>query len=93
MKGVIVLCIIAVLCASEIQWRDYAGGMEEILETKKPGVVLIYRPTCPACRVLNGIFEKSASVAALAKDFVMIRSVDGSESFQGAFRGGTLLTI
>lgn len=93
MKGVIVLCVLAVLCANEIQWRDYAGGMEEILETKKPGVVLIYRPTCPACRMLNGIFEKSPSVAALAKDFVMIRSVDGSESFQGAFRGGTLLTI
>ena len=65
--------------------------MEEILETKKPGVVLIYRPTCPACRMLNGIFEKSPSVAALAKDFVMIRSVDGSESFQGAFRGGDLI--
>ena len=85
------LFLFALLCAYEIKWKDYASGMSEIRETKKPGIVLIYRPTCPACRMLNGIFEKSQSVKALAKNYVMIRSVDGSESFQGAIRGGTTM--
>lgn len=88
MKILVLLSLLAVIWGAGIEWKDYRHGVQEVIETKKPGLVLIYRPTCPACQMLNGIIQKSTRIEDLSKGFVMIRTVDGSEPMDAQYRGG-----
>ena len=75
---------------SMIQWQSYDDGINEIHFTHKPGIVLIHYSTCPACKHLHSIFEKSERIQALSSHFVMISCKDGNEPKDKAFDGGSI---
>jgi len=60
------------LTHSAITWRTLSAGLEEASSASKPAVVVVRKSWCVACRKLLPQIESSASISALAQDFVMI---------------------
>ena len=83
----LILAILAVTSA-EIQWRNYEEGIKEMSNDFKPGLVLIYRPTCPACKHLQSVIQKSEEIEELSKQLVMIRCDEGHAPRDIDYRGG-----
>ena len=78
----------ALEASEKIDWKTFDEGMSEIKRDGKPGIVLIHRPSCPACRNLNAIFATSTKIQELSKSFVMIRCNSGEDLHDDAYKGG-----
>lgn len=78
----------AMEASEKIDWKTFDEGMSEIKRDGKPGIVLIHRPSCPACRNLNAIFATSTKIQELSKSFVMIRCNSGENLRDDAYKGG-----
>ena len=82
------LLVVAVISA-QVQWKDYEEGLKEMKVSSKPGLVLIYRPTCPACKHLQSIINNSGEIEELSKQLVMIKCDEGHAPRDIDYRGGT----
>ena len=83
-----ILLIVTVISA-HVQWKDYEEGLKEMKSSSKPGLVLIYRPTCPACKRLQMFINNSGEIEELSKQFVMIKCDEGHAPRNIDYRGGT----
>lgn len=81
--------LLVVGCQCELQWRGCEEGFHEREATRRPGILLVYHPQCPACQNLNRIMERSESIQELASQFVLIRCLNGKAPGGPAFRGGS----
>lgn len=61
------------------EWRSFSDGMKEITETNKPGVVIIYKNWCGACRALGKRVSNDDKLLEFSKHFVMILAADEDE--------------
>lgn len=83
----------AIVTSEKIDWKTFDEGMSEIKQSGKPGIVLIQRPSCPACRNLNAILARSTKIQDLSKSFVMIRCNSGENLHDEAYKGGCCKSI
>lgn len=84
---VVLILVVGTLC--ELQWRGCEKGFHEREAARRPGILLVFHPQCPACQNLNRIMEKSDSIQELASQFVLIRCYNGKMPVDPAFRGGS----
>ena len=62
-----------------IDWVTLEDGMRLIKEQKKPGMILIHKTWCGACKHLKPAVTQSKEMEALSRDFVMINLQDEEE--------------
>ena len=74
---------------NEINWKNYADGIEEIRTKHKPGMLVFHRGFCPSCNRLAMEVKNNKKVINLSKHFVMV-SCDGNEPKSELFTFGTL---
>ena len=60
-------------------WYSFKDGMKEITKTNKPGVVIIYKNWCGACRALGKRISNDERLVEFSKRFVMILAADEDE--------------
>ena len=64
--------------------------MKEIKESKRPGVVLIHRDWCSACKTIGKFCRDDIPLIKMSKKFVMISCPNGEEPQDDTFKMGTL---
>ena len=74
-----------------IRWRSYEEGMKEIIEKKKPGVLLIHRNWCEGCRAVGRLCYDNIPLIKMSKKFVMISAPNGEEPQDETFQMGIKL--
>ena len=65
--------------------------MKEIKEKKRPGVVLIHREWCSACRTIGRYCYDNIPLIKMSKKFVMISAPAGEEPQDETFQMGIKL--
>ena len=60
-------------------WHSFDEGMKAIRELNKPGVVIIYKNWCGACRGLGKRIATDERLIDFSKRFVMILAADEEE--------------
>ena len=88
MKNFIIFVILFGVSLCSVEWKSYEEGIQEIEDSRKPGIVLIHYSTCPACININKIMNMSKKIDELSKQFVMISCVNGKEPKDIAYKGG-----
>lgn len=76
-----------------IRWRSYEDGMKEIKESKRPGVVLIHRDWCSACRTIGKFCRDDIPLIKMSKKFVMISCPNGEEPQDDTFKMGMFTLV
>ena len=64
---------------NQYKWYSFDEGMEEISHSNKPGVVIIYKNWCGACRALGKRISNDERLIEFSKHFVMILAADEEE--------------
>ena len=64
---------------NQYEWRSFTDGMKEIAEKNKPGVVIIYKNWCGACRALGKRVSNDERLLEFSKRLVMILAADADE--------------
>mmetsp|Transcript_35900 Transcript_35900/g.49173 ORF Transcript_35900/g.49173 Transcript_35900/m.49173 type:complete len:160 (+) Transcript_35900:190-669(+) len=69
-------------------WNNLDDAMKEIKETKKPGIVLIHKSWCGACKNLKRQVDSpaGAAIVAASSKFVMVNLSDEDEPSHPDFR-------
>lgn len=67
--------------------------MKEIKEKKRPGVVLIHRDWCSACKTIGRYCREDIPLIRMSKKFVMISAPNGEEPQDETFQMGLLLYL
>lgn len=62
-----------------IKWVDLEDGMQLITQLNKPGLILIHKSWCGACKRLKPSVADSREMQELSRDFVMINIQDEEE--------------
>ncbi|ELU04453.1 hypothetical protein CAPTEDRAFT_162540 [Capitella teleta] len=62
-----------------IEWRSLDDGLMQVAEQNKPGMILIHKTWCGACKALKPRFAKNKEIEELSKYFIMINVQDGEE--------------
>jgi protein-disulfide reductase (glutathione) len=63
----------------QYHWYTIREGLKKIKETGRPGMVVLHKSWCGACKALGPKFAESAAVQAASKDFIMINVQDDDE--------------
>ena len=64
---------------NQYNWYSFDEGMKEIRAKNQPGVVIIYKNWCGACRALGKRISNDERVIEFSKHFVMILAADEEE--------------
>ena len=64
---------------NRFNWLSFSEGMNEISRTNKPGIVIIYKNWCGACRSLGKRIATDEKLIEFSKHFVMILAPDEEE--------------
>lgn len=54
-------------------------GIKKVTETRRPGMVIIHKSTCGACKNLKAILSGSKEIDRLSSYFIVISLVDDDE--------------
>ena len=76
-----------------IRWRSYEEGMKEIKEKKRPGLVLIHREWCSACKTIGKYCREDIPLIKMSKKFVMISAPSGEDPLDDTFQMGIVFVI
>jgi len=66
------------------RWVTLKDGLEQLRTGNKPGMVVIHKSWCGACKSLGPRFASSSGIQALADKFVMINIQDDDEGSEDA---------
>ena len=64
---------------NQIAWRSLKDGMKEMEESHKPGIVIIFKSWCGACKGLGRRIASDEKTIEFSKRFVMILAMDDEE--------------
>ncbi|XP_043248674.1 thioredoxin domain-containing protein 12-like [Colletes gigas] len=56
------------------KWRRFQNGFKEAKACRKPILLFVHKPLCPACQTLKQKFSKSVRLMDLSDSFVMIQA-------------------
>jgi len=58
----------------------------KVTETGKPGMVVIHKSWCGACKALKPKFAENKAIEEASKDFIMINTLDDQEPNDAMYR-------
>lgn len=65
---------------TNLKWEtSLEAGLKKIKTTRRPGMLIVHRSWCGACRGLKPKFEASKDIEMLSNGFVLISLVDDSQ--------------
>ena len=73
----------------DYNWKPFKEGLQEICETKKPGIILIGKEWCESCKKTGAKFQNDKELLELSRNFVMISCYDNEEPDYDEFRPGS----
>merc|ERR1711934_997370 len=87
------IAILAITLPKSNGWNDaieWASDMDEfhakVKETGKPGMVVIHKSWCGACKALKPKFAESKDIEEASKGFVMYNALDDDEPSGAEYR-------
>jgi len=87
-----ILLLVPTIFAASNGWNDninWVGSLEEMKEqidaTGKPGMVLIHKSWCGACKNLKPRFASSNEIEQASADFIMFNALDDDEPKDKSF--------
>ena len=78
---------------NQYNWYSFDEGMREITDSNKPGIVIIYKNWCGACRALGKRISNDERLLEFSKHFVMILAADEEEPEGEKFLPGIFPSI
>lgn len=78
---------------NQYNWHSFDEGMNELTKSNQPGVIIIYKNWCGACRALGKRISNDERLIEFSKRFVMILAADEDEPEDEKWLPGILCFI